>query len=138
MDLIEMGAQLLNEKLGVNVDAATLQSALTQLMGDGQGGMDIAGLASNMAGSGDLGAMLGSWLGDGSNQPMSADTLSSMFGPEKIGQFADKVGVNSQQAAGGLADVIPQLMDQASSGGHLLEQFGGTEGLLGAAKSFLR
>jgi uncharacterized protein YidB (DUF937 family) len=138
MDLIEMGTQMLCEKLGVNVDSQTMQSALTSLIGDGKGGLDLAGLASSMASNGELGTLLSSWLGDGANQSMSADAISDLFGQEKVTQFADKVGVSGQEAAGGLSDIIPQLMDQASSGGNLLDQFGGAEGLLGAAKSFLR
>jgi hypothetical protein len=36
-----------------------------------------------------------------------------------------------------LSDVLPQLLDKASSGGELLSSLGGKEGLLGMAKSFL-
>jgi len=131
-----MGTQLLREQLNINVDAATVNSALSQLIGDGKGGIDLAGLASRMLENQDLGAMLGSWLGDGANQSISAEKIESVFGQEQIGQFADKLGVGTHDAAKGLSDVLPQLMDQASSGGSLLDQFGGAGGLLGAASSF--
>ena len=138
MDLIEMGTQLLTEQLGIDVDAQTVRSALDGLMGDGHGQLDINGLISKFSG-GDIAGLLGSWLGDGANQTLSADTVGQLFGQENLSQFAGKVGVSTESAAGGLADVIPQLIDQASSGGALLEQFAGGSGggLLGAAKSLL-
>lgn len=133
MDLIEMGTQLLRQQLNIDVDAATVNRALSQLVGDGQGGIDLAGLASAMMQNQDLGALLGSWLGDGANQSISAGKVEEIFTSEQLGQFADRLGIGSQEAARGLADVLPQLMDKGSSGGSLLDQFGGATGLLGAA-----
>ena len=51
--------------------------------------------------------------------------------------FAASLGTDTGTAASGLADVLPQLMDKASSGGSLLDAAGGVGGLMGAAKSFL-
>lgn len=136
MDLIQMGTQLLCERLNVNVDPATVSNALSQLLGGGNSGIDLAGLASKMLENQDMGALLGSWLGDGANQSISADKIAEILGQEKIGQFADQLGVDNQAAARGLSDVIPQLMDKASSGGSLMEHLGGAGGLLGAASSF--
>lgn len=140
MDLIEMGAQLLSDRLGVDVDAQTVRSALEGLMGDGQGQLDVSGLVSKFSQSGDISGLLGSWLGDGANQALSADAVGQLFGQESLAQFAGKVGTSTEDAASGLSDVIPKLIDQASSGGSLLDQFaggGGAGGLLGAAKSLL-
>ncbi len=134
MDLIELGAQLLSDKLGLNVDSATIQSALTSLLGNGQGNIDLAGLTSQFAANGGLADAVSSWLGDGGNSAISADTIMSVLGNSQVSGFASQLGVDADSAAGGLADVIPQLIDQASSGGNLLESAGG---LLGAAKSFL-
>ena len=46
MDLIQLGTQLLSEKLGIQVDSSTISSALTKLLGDSAGNIDFAGLAS--------------------------------------------------------------------------------------------
>lgn len=139
MDLIELGTQLLTERLGVDVDAQTVRNALEALVGDGQGQLDINGLVSRFSANGDIAGLLGSWLGDGANQALSPDRLGQLLGQENLARFAGKVGVSTEAAAGGLADVLPQLIDQASSGGSLLEQFtaGGGGGLLGAARSLL-
>jgi uncharacterized protein YidB (DUF937 family) len=137
MDIIEIGAQILSDNLGLDVDKESITQALTDLLGDGQGNIDLAGLASKMASNGDLGGILNSWLGDGANSPISADTIMELLGQNQVSDFASKIGTSTGEAAGGLADALPQLMDKASSGGSLLESVGGLGGLMGAAKSFL-
>lgn len=138
MDLIQLGAQLLSEKLGLEVDSSTVSSALSSLLGDGRGNVDLAGLANKMASSGQLGSVVSSWLGDGANSPISADSILSLLGEGQVSNFASAVGTDAGSAAAGLADVLPQIMDEASSGGSLLEAAGGLGGLLGAASSFLK
>lgn len=138
MDLIQLGAQLLSEKLGLQVDSNTVSSALANLLGDGQGNVDLAGLASKMASSGQLGSIVSSWLGDGANSSISADSILSLLGEGNVSNFASQVGTDSGSAAAGLADVLPQIMDEASSGGSLLESVGGLGGLIGAASSLLK
>lgn len=137
MDVIQMGAQLLSEKLGLQIDSGTIESALSSLLGDGQGGIDLAGLASKMASSGELGSVVSSWLGDGGNSAISAESIMGLLGDSKVSDFASTLGTDTGTAASGLADVLPQLMDKASSGGSLLDAAGGVGGLMGAAKSFL-
>lgn len=136
MDIIAIGTQLLNERLGLSADADTIASALRSLLGDGDGNIDLAGLASRMAG-GNLDAILQTWLGDGDNAPVSAQDILGLFGQGQVSEFASTVGTDTDSAATGLADVLPRLMDQASSGGNLLDSLGGAGGLLGAAKSLL-
>ena len=137
MDIVQVGAQLLSEKLGLQIDPATVANALSGLLGDGQGNIDLAGLASKMASSGELSSVVSSWLGDGANSAINADSVLGMLGEGAVGDFAAKLGTDTGTAASGLADVLPQLMDKASSGGSLLDSVGGVGGLLGAAKSFL-
>ena len=137
MDILQIGADLLSDKLGLSVDKATIQEALSSLMGDGKGGIDLQGLVGKLSSSGNLGSMVSSWLGDGGNLPISADDVSGLFGQEKINEFAGKIGSDAGTAAGGIADMLPQLIDQFSSGGDLLKSAGGIDGLMGAAKSFL-
>ena len=138
MDLLKLGAQLLNEKLGLDLDPGTIQSALSSLMGDGKGGIDLQGLVGKMTSGGALGSLVNSWLGDGGNLPISADAVTDLFGKSKLDEFAGRIGVGTSEAAGGLAGMLPDLIDKSSSGGNLLESVGGLGGLMGAAKSFLK
>jgi uncharacterized protein YidB (DUF937 family) len=135
MDIIAMATKLLNDNMGLSLDSAQVSAALSGLIGDGQGGIDLAGLAAKMGQNGDLGALLGTWLGDGANGSLSADSLTQIFGQADIASFAGQLGVDPATASQGLADTLPQIMDQASSGGNLLESVGGVGGLMGAAKS---
>lgn len=130
-----MATKLLNEHMGQSLDSSTVTSALSGLIGDGQGGVDLAGLASKIGQNGDLSSMLGSWLGDGANESLSVDSLTQIFDQGDLSKFAGKLGVDSDTAGQGLAELLPKMMDQASSGGSLIESMGGVGGLLEKAKS---
>lgn len=135
MDIMEMGASLLSEKLGVDVDMNQVASALGGLLAGPDGQVDLAGLVSRMSANVDLGGLVSSWLGDGANGMLSPDSVAEIFDGDKLSAFADQLGVDTSAAAGGLADVLPEMMDKASSGGSLLDMAGGADGLLGAARS---
>jgi len=134
MDLAKLGVELLQSKLGGQVQSNSAQDGLSALLGKGDGGFDIASLVQKFSGDGGLQALAASWLGDGGNLPISADKIKDLFGENQIAEFASKLGIGQEDAADGLADVLPQLVDKASSGGSLLDQFGGIGGLADMAK----
>jgi len=138
MDLMQIGAQLLQSKLGSNVDTGDIMSALSGLF---DGDMDIGSLISKMQGNGGLASMAASWLGDGDNTAMSGSQIMDIFGQDKMSEFASKLNVDEGTASNGLADMLPQLVDKASSGGSMLESamgsMGGADGLMGMAGKFL-
>jgi len=138
MDLMELGAQLLSDKMDGQADNNAVTAALTNLLGDGQGNLNLQAIASKMTESGQLGDVLKSWLGDGANNAISAQGIMDLFGEGQLADIASQLGTNTNDIAGGLAEALPQMMDKASSGGSLLDSFGGADGLLDAAKSFLK
>ena len=133
MDLMQIGAQLLQSKLGSNVQTSDIVSALSGLLGGDN--FDIGGLISKMQGNGGLASMAASWLGDGDNTAMSGSQVMEIFGEDKVSEFASKLNIDESEASNGLAEVLPQLIDKASSGGSLLESamgsMGGAGGLMG-------
>ncbi len=135
MDLLKMGQQLLGDKLGDN--AGNMMEALSGLT-SGEG-LDLGGIMEKMK-SGGMGDQLDSFLGDGENQELSADQVKSAFGEEGLSNVASKLGVDNDTAASQLKDVLPGLLDKASSGGNLMESLtgGGAGGLMDAAKGFLK
>jgi uncharacterized protein YidB (DUF937 family) len=137
MDIMQMGTELLSKSLGSSTDSGQMEGALSALLGSGNGGLDLSSLATKMASSGALSSVLESWLGDGANDGISADSISGLLGNADIASFASKLGIDPSTAASSLSEVLPQLMDKSSSGGSLLESMGGAEGLLSAAKSLL-
>ena len=136
MDILDMGAQLLQRTLGENIDLDTVKTALAGLIGGEGGELDLSSLVQKMMGDGGLQGMVSSWLGDAGNAELSPDKLTDILGAEPLANFSNQLGIGQSQATDGLAQVLPQLVDKASSGGELLQQAGGIGGLLKKAKQF--
>lgn len=137
--LLKMGATMfINSKqsgdAGSGLDIGNLTSALASLAGGdrSKGGFDLGSLLSKMD-SGGLGAIAKSWLGDGNNEAISPDQITNMLGADKISEFASNLGLSNEEAAGGLSEALPQMVDKASSGGSLLDSIGGVSGAIGLA-----
>ena len=135
MDIMQIGAQLLQSKLGSNVQTGDIASALSGLLGGDN--FNIGSLISKMQGNGGLASMAASWLGDGANSAISGSQVMDIFGKDKVSEFASKLNIDEGTASNGLADMLPQLIDKASSGGSLLESamgsMGGAGDLMGMA-----
>jgi len=141
-ELLTKGAKAFMEsqgsgEAGSNLDLGVLTSALSGLSGDkgGSGGIDIASIIGSMQGGGMV-DILQSWLGDGANQKISGNQLSEMLGSDKISNFASQLGLSEDEAIGGLQDAMPKMIDNASSGGSLLDSIGGVEGAFNLASKF--
>ncbi len=135
-ELLQLGAKMFSKSnlsgdAGTNLDMGSLASALSGLTG-GSGGFDLGALMNNLD-AGGLGDMAKSWLGDGANAGISPDQISNTIGSDKIAEFASKLGLSTEEATGGLSEALPQMVDNASSGGSLLDSLGGVEGVLGFA-----
>lgn len=140
MDLMKLGTELLMSKLNVDADGDGnpdgVMGALSGLLGGEGGSLDLGSIASKMS-DGGLTDVLGSWLGDGENAAISTDQIKDLFGGDKIAAFASQLNVSEDQAVESLADAVPQMVDQGSSGGSLLDSIGGISGALDMAKKFL-
>jgi|APFre7841882630_1041343.scaffolds.fasta_scaffold05141_3 uncharacterized protein YidB (DUF937 family) len=53
-----------------------------------------------------------SWQSTGQNLPISGNALQEVLGSGAIGQIAQQLGLSHGDAAGGLAQVLPQLIDK--------------------------
>ena len=58
-----------------------------------------------------------SWQSAGQNMPLSGNALQEVLGSGTIGQIAGQLGMSHSDAAGGLAQVLPQLIDQFTPNG---------------------
>lgn len=124
-DLLKIGAQMLTQKLGLNLPPDTIANALGQLLGQKSGGeLDLAALIGPLLQGGGAGALLGGLMGGG-GPAIEPDKLTDVLGAGPLGAFAKQIGVSAPQATDGLASVLPQL----------LQQVGGGEGLAGAASA---
>ena len=90
------------------------QGAGQQGAAGGLGG--LGGLLSALQ-SGGLGDQVKSWVGSGPNAPVSADQVKSALGQDKLAELAQAAGVSHDEAAGHLANLLPQLVDHLTPNG---------------------
>jgi uncharacterized protein YidB (DUF937 family) len=95
----------------------------------------LSGLIQKMT-AGGLGEHVASWIGTGSNLPISAEQLQAVLGSSFVQDIASKLGINVADVSGGLASLLPTVVDKLTPEGtlpenadSLLEQ--GLAGLMG-------
>jgi uncharacterized protein YidB (DUF937 family) len=81
----------------------------------------LPGIVSQLQQQG-LGPTVSSWIGTGPNQPISPDQVHQTFGPEVLRELAAKTGLNPQQLAEKLSQVLPQVIDKLTPTGSVPTQ----------------
>jgi uncharacterized protein YidB (DUF937 family) len=92
-----------------------LQIAMQMLAGQGQGG-GLAALINQFQQAG-YGQQMDSWVSTGRNLPISPDQLMQALGQGPMQQMAASSGMDMGQLSGGLADLLPQLIDRLTPSG---------------------
>lgn len=92
-----------------------LLGAALQML-EGQGGLQ--GLLNQLS-AGGLASQVASWVSPGANHPVSADQITQALGSDKLTELAAQAGVPVDQAAGGLAQILPQLVDHLTPQGQV-------------------
>ncbi len=80
----------------------------------------VNGLLSKLQESG-LGNQVSSWLGNGSNLPISADQIRAALGDEKVQQIANSIGLPTDKILSLLSEHLPAAVDQMSPNGTVEE-----------------
>jgi uncharacterized protein YidB (DUF937 family) len=130
-EVLNIGAQAFQSNTDSSTDGLDLgdiSSALSGLMGGSEGTLDLGSLLSVMQ-RGGLASVAASWLGDGDNDSISPDQVKELLGQEKIAEFSSELGVDQENALGGLAAALPNIIDKSSSGGSILDSVGGLGGV---------
>ena len=60
-----------------------------------------------------------SWQSTGQNMPVSGNALQEVLGSGSIGQIAQQLGMSHGDAADGLAQMLPQLIDRFTPDGQI-------------------
>ncbi len=68
-----------------------------------------------------LGATFSSWVGTGTNQPISADEVQNAVGADNLNNLAAKVGMNVSTVLPLLSQFLPQVIDKLTPHGHVHE-----------------
>jgi uncharacterized protein YidB (DUF937 family) len=107
--------------------------ASSMLSNDGEHG-GVTGLVNKFEQAG-LGEVVQSWIGTGSNLPISGDQLQQVLGSDTVTNIAEKLGVNPTEAMGQLSSLLPGVVDQLTPNGELpsggLGNAGDLMGMLG-------
>ncbi|MEO8755632.1 MAG: YidB family protein [Casimicrobiaceae bacterium] len=93
-----------------------IQIALQMLQQNG----GIQGVLAKMQQAG-YGQQAQSWIGTGANQSISPDVMSQIFGQGQLNEIAQRLGMSRQEAAGGLAQALPEVVDGMTPNGHVAD-----------------
>lgn len=91
-----------------------LQIALQLLQQNG----GLQGMLSKFQQAG-YGAQADSWVSTGENMPVSAEALQQVLGQGQLAQIAQQLGMSRGEAAGGLASLLPQMVDRMTPQGQV-------------------
>jgi uncharacterized protein YidB (DUF937 family) len=62
-----------------------------------------------------------SWVGTGPNMPIDPRILQQIFGQGQLGQIAQQLEISNDQASDGVAQMLPQVVDQMTPTGQIPE-----------------
>lgn len=117
MGIMDMLTNMLASKNASQLDSTLIPAVLTEVLGNGgQGGLSAIVARLEQAG---LGEQARSWIGNGTNLPISALQLQEILGSDAAKQLATRFGIPVDQLSTVLAQVLPTAVDQASPGGTL-------------------
>ena len=114
--------QLLSQALGRNAEQPQRNQLLDLAMNFVQnypGG--LSGLVQQFTNAG-YGQQARSWVGTGQNMPISADDLQQVLGQTHVQAMQQRTGLSAQDASGGLAALLPMLVDQLTPHGQVDDQ----------------
>jgi uncharacterized protein YidB (DUF937 family) len=95
---------------GSNSEAA----AVLQMIQNHPGG--ISGLIQAFHSNG-LGGAVNSWIGTGQNQPVNSAQIQQVLGSAPVQAFAQKLGIDPNQASSILSQLLPNVIDKLSPNG---------------------
>jgi uncharacterized protein YidB (DUF937 family) len=96
-----------------------LMNMVMQMVSNSNSG-GLQGLLQSLQ-DGGLAEQAASWVGTGSNLPVSADQIKNALSSGQLGQIASQLGISEDDTAGGLADILPNVIDKLTPNGQIPE-----------------
>jgi uncharacterized protein YidB (DUF937 family) len=116
MGLLDSLGGMLKGAMG-EAEAAALPALLNAVLAKTQY-RDLNGLVAALQ-QGGLDGQVKSWLGNGTNVPVSAEQLKAVLGNTQVQEFARHLGLPVDQMLELLAKYLPEIVDKASPNGTL-------------------
>ncbi len=107
MDMVKSNPDMMNAAKSM-LDPGDSSVGGSAGIGDILEKLKSAGLADQVA----------SWTGSGGNLSISADQLQAALGSDMLQQFAEKAGLDLDQAIAALAQILPGLIDKLTPDGN--------------------
>lgn len=111
MNLIDLGARQMIEKIGLSLDVPTVGTAILGLFDNSKGQIDFGSFVVSIAANRNVSSLLKAWLEDNGDHSISASDIMSIFGPKKIACFAGQLDIDPPSAALGLASALPTMIE---------------------------
>ena len=125
-------------RLGGLGDLGSLAGALGGLLANNGSQGGLGGLVSKFEQAG-LGDVIGSWIGNGENAPISGGQLGEVLGGDVVSGLAQKLGMNAQTLLPLLAALLPQLINHLTPQGQAPAQgLGNHDDLLSSLSGLLQ
>jgi uncharacterized protein YidB (DUF937 family) len=105
--------------MGAQGQNPLLQIALQMLQQNG----GLQGILGKLQ-QGGYGEQAQSWIGTGRNLPIDPGALSQIFGHGQVDEIAQQLGVSHQEAAGQLAQTLPDVVDRMTPEGRIPDNQG--------------
>ncbi len=119
---------------GMSSALMALLPLILSMLANRQGGGGLGGnlgILGNMGGMGGLGSLLeqfqrmgyadqaNSWVGTGSNLPISPEIIAQVFGRDGLSQLASQAGLTESEASVGLSQILPDVVDRLTPQGQM-------------------
>ena len=99
-----------------NGQSSLLDGVMDLLNNNPAGG--LGGLVQSFKDKG-LGDIVSSWVGTGSNLPISSEQIQQALGAEQVQHLAGKAGISPETASANLAELLPNVIDKLTPNGQL-------------------
>jgi len=114
MGLLDQITGALNQQAGGSGQNNQLMQLALNLISSHPGGLQ--GLVQQFTQAG-LAQQAQSWVSAGQNLPISAEQITQVLGSGKLQEIAKQLGIDHGDAAGGLADLLPQVVNHLTPNG---------------------
>jgi uncharacterized protein YidB (DUF937 family) len=115
MGLMDLAGQLLGGGQGGDTRTVLINAVIGMIQNHPGG---LQGLLGQFQANG-LGEQVASWVGTGENLPIGADQIHQAFGSERIQAIAQQAGLPVEHASGGLAALLPDIINHLTPNGQV-------------------
>ena len=94
-----------------------LADIITSLLTNPQTG-GLQGMAESFKGRG-MEDIINSWIGTGKNMPISPEQILKALGNDRLRGYSEKAGIPQEEISGGLASILPEIIDKHTPQGRI-------------------